>query len=308
MLQLQEKYWVQLHSQGLLTEVHLWDFTHRGKRISESEQRLNQAWIHQKASRYSFVRVLTEPGPDDCNATDEPCRACASDAVCYNQYYQYYPEHTKPHDVVVKVDDDTLFVNVSEFKCFVQFVHDNADVFLVSANVVNNAVVAHAQQTLGVLPASLGTFEFPPDGNPRKSSLYRSARKAHDLHRYFLSHQSDFFRESLVQVKSRLSINFIGFSHANSREISRLTWKVFLDRRRHEKLTRKLTRKWWDHDAYDEAALTTYASAVLNRKEVVYMRLVVAHGSKSSQMKDNPRLVHQTVQMYLNVTKGTPTL
>ncbi len=282
-LQLQEEYWVRLHQQGLVTEVHLWDFVHKGKNVPQSEMEPNRRWINEKAKQYDFVKVLTEPQDPSCWPRQE----------CFGSYYEYYGSHTKPNDVIVKVDDDTLFVNISEFKCFVKFVHESRDTFLVSANIVNNAVIAHMQQSLGILPRSVGDFEYPEGGLGLYSSLYHSPEKAYSIHEYFLTHKSDFCQNKLLQIRQRLSINFVAYSQRNAKRVSDIHWLVYRNRWRHYAF-----RPWWDHDAVDEAALTSYVNSVLREKEVVYMRLVAAHGSKSAQMRRDPELMRRIVRMY----------
>ncbi len=286
-LEIQEKYWYELHAQGLITEVHLWDFTRHGYDLSEEEKRKNKEWIHQREEAHEFIKVKTVDGSS--------CRGAQS---CFMLVYAYYGDHTQPNDVVVKADDDIVYVNASEFRCFIRYVAEG-DNFLVSANVVNNAAIAHIQQELGMIPAHVGTFEYdlPSFGDPMLSSLYMSAQKAQDLHKYFIGHQSQFYSDRLVQIQHRFSVNFIAYPHRSAREVAALTqWAL--------SVYSSVWRPWWNVVCPDEAVLTTYASTVLKKKETVYMRLVVAHAARKGQYKNDKRKVKEIVQMYKNLDAG----
>ena len=87
-----------------------------------------------KAEQHSFIRIFTPPVPKDPKRDN------------WTPYYEYYAKNTADSDIVLKIDDDIVFVNTSEFKCFVRFVDESVDALLVSANVVNNGVIAHFQQ------------------------------------------------------------------------------------------------------------------------------------------------------------------
>ena len=258
-LKLQEKYWVDLHKKGLITQVHLWDFTYRSK---PEEGKLDQEWMHTKAKQHDFIRIFTPPVPPGRKQN-------------YRPFYEYYAKNVSKDDVITKVDDDIVWVNVSEFKCFVQFVAESVDTFLVSANVVNNGVVAHFQQKLGSIPHDLGTFEYPPRG--AKGRLWESPVKALKLHEYFVSHKSDFYREGVFQFRERISINFIGFTGRHTPEMVNLVKEIGAD---------------------DEKALTTLANRKLKATEVVYMRLVTAHVTFNKQRSINPNISTPILNLY----------
>ena len=253
---------MELHGLGLITEVHLWRF----KKKNDTEGVLNSAWIKRKAQEHSFIRLFQPPSSQG-----------------FKPYYQYYAHNVSKNDVIIKVDDDIVWVNVSEFRCFVKFVHESVDILLVSANVVNNGVIAHLQQILGIIPHSLWFFEYPAGG--RAGRLYGNPSKALELHKYFLSHQEDFYREEIVQFKERISINFIGFRASNAPKMLELVRHVY-------------DNKHVFTGALDETALTTYGNTLPGITEVIYMRLVVAHASFVAQWTRGPKTHDEIVQLY----------
>ncbi len=240
-LAFQEKYWVQLHNQGIVNVVHLWHFTS----LDPLGWRKNLDFLLAKAKQYDFVFV------------QRPHKNPIASQL--RGFYEYYQMHSGPNDVIVKVDDDIIFVNTSEFKCFVNYVHEKQDVFTVSANVVNSGVVAHIQQELGIVPLSVGRMEYPPGG--LEGSLFASLDKCVNLHKYFLEHPGDFFRPEIFQYKERLSINFIAYSGRRASEIHSLV----------------------KADGNDERGITTRANTQLGLTSVVYMRLVVSHATYFKQ-------------------------
>ncbi len=264
-LEVQEKYWHFLHNAGLITEVHLWDFT--ANRGSKEEGKLNKEWLKKKAQEHNFVKVMTK----------------AEGKFSFRDFYSHYADNLTAADVLVKADDDILWVNVSEFKCFVKYVHANTDEVLVNANVVNNAVTAHIQQKLGIIPKSVGDFEYPLGG--RAGTLYHSPEKALALHKYFLSHKEIFFKDMIIQYMERMSINLFGVNYINAKIAFEITEYAY---RHHQ----------YFKGALDEIALTAFANVHLQTKQVVYMRLVVAHGTFVQQWRRSIKITSQITELY----------
>ncbi len=251
---------MQMYEQGLITEVHLWDFTGRDRNLTE--RALNKEWIESKAAQHKFVKVFHKTpgykGPSE-----------------FTEFYQYYAKNTSDQDVIVKLDDDIVFVNVSEVKCFVKFVAETTEAFTVSANVVNNGVIAHFQQALGSIPLDLGRMEYPSEG--LFGILWGSSRKAYDLHKYFVTHQEDFFKDVVVRYWARLSVNCITYSGRKAEEVYRTVLK----------------------HSDDEQQLTTAVNKA-GAVSLVYMRLVVAHLTFVGQSKP-PERTERIKSLYENL-------
>ena len=131
-------------------------------------------------------------------------------ALFYNQAYQYYAANaeTYSNDVILKCDDDIVYIDLNKLGEFIQFRRANTRYFLISANVVNNGVCAHMQQNFGAIPRDVMTCELPPGG--MCGSLWDSGAKAETLHRLFLHNPHAFFQSGPeVLWNERVSINFI---------------------------------------------------------------------------------------------------
>ena len=133
----------------------------------------------------------------------------------YNDFYDYYSRSPKmdPGDVVIKCDDDIVFIDLSRLENFIEFRIDYPQYFLVSANVVNNGVCAYYQQEAGAIPLSLMTLELPPQGVC--GSLWESSDLACKLHQLFTDDNATFRQRCLTQKNilwdERLSINFVSW-------------------------------------------------------------------------------------------------
>jgi hypothetical protein len=127
----------------------------------------------------------------------------------YNAAYRYYAAHREDYarDVLIKCDDDIVYFDLDRLAAFIEFRKNNRDYFLVSANVVNNGVCAHFQQSQGALPDWL-KCELPPGG--MCGSLWSSGTKAEAVHNLFLERPSAFrAMGGAIDWNERISINFV---------------------------------------------------------------------------------------------------
>lgn len=133
------------------------------------------------------------------------------DTMFYNRAYQYYNANRDEscNDVILKCDDDIVFIDIDRLEGFIEFRRAHEEYFLISANVINNGVCAHFQQLNGMIPLSGGVFELPPGGFC--GSLWANGAKAESLHDMFMDKISDFTSNQLQQIvwNERISINFI---------------------------------------------------------------------------------------------------
>ena len=159
--------------------------------------------------------------------------------------------------------------------------HESENVFLVSANVINNEVIAFFQQKLGSFPNTLWNFTYNKGGEMGK--LANSADIGYQFHKYFISHKSDFYKKAIIQFTERLNINFIAFRSENAKEINKYAY---------------FNKKY--KGAIDEIGLTYHAVQVFKKVEVVYMRFVVAHAAFGRQYRQNSSIIPKILNLYQN--------
>jgi hypothetical protein len=194
------KYLFLALEQRIITEVHLWNYC----RTREDELSLYQHYSGEEMeAKGIFIKKRS------------------TNRKKWRDYYEYYDDYTASHplDIIVKCDDDIVFLDLNQFPAFLRTVassdcesdwkeeknqknenenetDSSSSSFngLLFANVINNGVAAYYQQQLfGILPnhtTDTGTdidhFEYPFQG--LYGSLWESGAKATRLHEYFLSH------------------------------------------------------------------------------------------------------------------------
>mmetsp|Transcript_61373 Transcript_61373/g.176642 ORF Transcript_61373/g.176642 Transcript_61373/m.176642 type:complete len:394 (-) Transcript_61373:51-1232(-) len=235
----------------------------------------------------------------------------------YNFYRRDSPNAAEPrwrpqwegasgeNTVIVKLDDDIVFVDVENFPCFVKYVRTHKDRFLVSANVVNNPVADfyRTQYVHGLIEEfpHLATYPY----RMWQNSLFESPTTdwgshwpngtiAYRLHAAFLEDPVRFIlggmAPTIVQEhdeciafappmrdaelglhgQGRIPINFVG-----------IRWEVWNE-------VWDLVSRVPPHELHtiDEVVLTEEATKRPNHEECIYMPLVVAHMSFSNQVPE----------------------
>ncbi len=133
-------------------------------------------------------------------------------------------EHCVAADAVyVRFDDDICYIEPGAIDRLVQFRLDNRRYFLVTANIVNNAITSHLHQRAGALGTQHGRCEYDCTGRIG----WASADFAEHVHRRFLAALSTgvsldrfkFARWELHEYE-RFSINCFAFYGADFAEFS----------------------------------------------------------------------------------------
>ena len=129
----------------------------------------------------------------------------------WRNYYQYYTN--KDYDVILKCDDDIVFMDLNKLPSFIQFVKEN-EYDLVFANTINNGVSAHLQQEkYNLIPKKLMHLEYPLGG--LNGTLWENGEKAEILHHYFIDNKDTFlnydYKKEIIPIHTRFSINFFGY-------------------------------------------------------------------------------------------------
>jgi hypothetical protein len=140
----------------------------------------------------------------------------------WKNYYNYYNNSSFTNDIILKSDDDIVFIDLLKLPKFLEFVKNN-DYDLVYANTINNGVAAYYQQNkYNLIPKNLMDLEYPDNG--LSGSLWESGQKAEKLHNYFIDNSEKFlnldYNQSSIEIKTRYSINFFAYKGKNWHKIS----------------------------------------------------------------------------------------
>lgn len=178
----------------------------------------------------------------------------------WDDYYHYYLKYEYKEDIILKCDDDIVFIDLFKLGNFIEYIK-KSDCDLVFANTINNGVSAYYQQNkYNLIPKNLMNLEYPPSGS--RGNLWESHEKAQDLHKYFTENYDLFinndFNNDTIPIYTRFSINFFGYKGKN--------WE-----------------KIYDCGINDEEYLTINYVKDRNFINVLYSNLIVSHLSFCSQ-------------------------
>lgn len=131
----------------------------------------------------------------------------------WKNYYNYYNDKMFENDIIMKCDDDIVFIDLLKLPRFIEFIKNN-DYDLVFANTINNGVASHFQQSkYNLIPRDLMELEYPNGG--LCGSLWENGVKAEKLHIHFIENYNKFidynYNYEIIPINTRYSINFFGF-------------------------------------------------------------------------------------------------
>jgi len=249
-LELQSPYIQELLNKNIINEVHLWDFTCKQQQQQRKE---NSEYLRNTLLPLDERIYIIQVNEEECD---------------WQEYYDFYtPLLVDDNDVLLKVDDDIIFIDTTRVQAFVDTIRGpyRDDVYLWSANIINNGISAALQNLDGKIPLTLGNMRSEVKC-PRTGCLHMNSNVGLSLHNEFLSDPNKFFttEKELRLIQSRISINFVGWSG-----------KQYVPK------TAMYVRNYIPNE--DEMAVTQLAWEIYHEKLVVFMPLVVSHASFNMQ-------------------------
>lgn len=189
-LEIQKKYIDILLQNKLITEVHLWEYT----RTLDDEKYLEELCLSN--NNYKLFRPSNK---GFCNWKD---------------YYTYYSENIDDNTILIKCDDDIVYIDIKNFEKFIESVNDD---ILYFPNIINNDVCAYYQVKNGIhnliderdmQNCSKKLLEWG-QGMPM-TEWHTFFEKADKIHELFLLNKDLFHLENqeLIEHGNRFSINF----------------------------------------------------------------------------------------------------
>ena len=285
-LLLQEPYWLEMYRIGAITEMHVWNYvTGFG---GEEEKAENLAYLHSLPQKYPFITTM-DPRDVPMNETRwfDTSRAFREEKVDfidendgtihlkephyrgYSEYYKYYATH--PYDgVIIKADDDIVFINTTMVPAFTEYLWSHEHVWLLSANIVNQGLCAYYQNKFGdAIPESVMPTEFPNATISPFGAIHKDAAQAMRLHEHFLASEANRQKFFITEPEfipfhdtvKTININFIALRG----DVWYEAWEIIQDMLEKVKLY------------YDEGAITSRAINTRGKVQGIYMPLVVAH-------------------------------
>ena len=180
-----------LISNGSITEVHLWNFT---REHSDYEYIKDYIVTHPK---YRILNPVKHEMPN-----------------VWNDYYNfYYCMDYSPDDIIIKCDDDIVYLDVNMFNAFLNIVKSDGYYY---PNIINNDVCAYIQKSYGIhniladneLYENYNNDSVALSGWRESDTWYGNVEKAQQIHRCFLDNRDKFkLLTNLIPWKGRISIN-----------------------------------------------------------------------------------------------------
>lgn len=204
------KYVACLIRRGLVDECHVWDYS---RNMADYKYLLEECSAHPDREGIQLMGVRNKRS--------------------WREYYDYYAAKYEGREdvVLIKCDDDVVYIDVDAFPVFIQHRLAHPEVLFTFGTTINNGLVAHLQQRQG----HHANGEYPTDrhrlGHPKSATcpfefelrvdgfedLVGDGGKAAWLHEWFLkslkgrthaSVQHDESKVSVIPLGQRISINF----------------------------------------------------------------------------------------------------
>jgi hypothetical protein len=144
----------------------------------------------------------------------------------WDEYYKHYTNIKYKDDIIIKCDDDIVFIDIYKLPNYINFIKIN-DYDLVFANIINNGVCAYYQQhKFNLIPKTLMDINYPMDLSIRGLGgiLLWGSSKAEALHNYFINNYNTFinkdYNNEFIYIENRFSINFFGYKGKNWHKIN----------------------------------------------------------------------------------------
>ena len=137
-------------------------------------------------------------------------------------YYKYYYENITDNTILIKCDDDILYIDTDRFEEFINNIDDDVLYF---PNIINNDVCAYFQQKFDIH----NLFDYNINDNIiyeighsyPLTDWYRSFDKACQIHDLFLNDKDKFLltNKDLINYGNRISINFFACNNIAVKKI-----------------------------------------------------------------------------------------
>jgi len=204
-----------------------------------------------------------------------------SNKKVWQEYYKHYNSARYPNHIIIKCDDDVVFIDNDMFKSFIEArLKDNNHV-LMFPSIINNEICSFIQAAHDLIPPYvLSPVVYTPNGT---GVLWGSGKKAQRLHEYFLENHLDFIEKSKkiepqiqdINFADRISINFFAIK-SNDLYVFQIIGNE------------------------DESELTQCLPSIIGRGHCLYMGFLVSHLAFANQRKtglDEYKIVNEYYQL-----------
>ena len=245
------KYIDKLVELNKVDEVHLWNYTKNDE---------DNDYVNNLKDKY----IIKHPKDKNNRGWDD--------------YYDYYKKSLKDNDIIIKVDDDILFIDINKFDSFINERKQN-DCFMLFPSIINNGVCAYYQQENNLISEDVHKFKY----DTYMGDLVSNGSIANKLHKFFIIDIDEFLNKSKninminIKIGDRTSINFFAMLGKDFK-------KIIIE------------------NSDDEHWLSVECPKLLNKHNSIHMNFVVVHGAFASQ-RDSGLNEPEIIDLYMNLSK-----
>jgi hypothetical protein len=210
--------------------------------------------------------------------------------IDWSPFYKFISSNTKDNDIIIKCDDDILFIDIYQLEEAIIDRYNDKESFLIHSNCINNGVCAYYQSELFQnLKDQLNVY---PKGGIL-GILFEKPEIANALHIYFtkdllssIDNINNYFIPNKY-INSRISINFILINGSDVKYLSNVS-----------------------HN--DEYELSSFIPETLCRHNKIFGALITSHLSYNFQEKfilKNNNIINNYIKIrdiYVNYNRNLP--
>ena len=170
------RYVLALIERNIVDECHLWNFTRKPE---------DDRWLRENFS---------EPIQSQQNADESKNKIKlinVKNKRSWSEYYRHYTKERYENHIIIKCDDDVVYIDIDQFEKFLKNTENSPDSLLAFPSIINNAVCANFQQEAGFLDvekSGLGEFPF----GIKQGRLWGNGCLAERLHHHFIDNIEEY--------------------------------------------------------------------------------------------------------------------
>ena len=212
-------------------------------------------------------------------------------AIDWYEAYKFYL--TYEFEILLKIDDDILYIDINRFDEYINFIRNNKNINITIPNLVNHAVSFFYNYKFGLIPNNIIRKKYLGKKSPLDFyKFFRDGRQAGILHKYFLNNTYKFINNNINPINlngQKPSICMFGILKENYIKVynSNVVGKIYKKRNKNKQIIHFNDEKY------------TYRL----KNNYIYPKFICVHYQFGPQMKRG--LTEKLINNYKNLINFT---